>query len=205
MIYLYLLVALFAFKESLSVPTAGLLNNTSFVYDRGNRFKSFRGVFLVLHGCQRSAYDFFPKSSSCKDCRGSPVFEPIVAAMLSFNFLVIAPSCPRAPNGCWEPPDRFQVVQVLSHAYELNNLHTNHTRIPLYFFGSSGGGKFASLLLQWTPSFGFIAHGAILLLADVYYSEEEDGAFKHLWNIPIAFVNQGNSPKVHSPVLSNVF
>ena len=61
-----------------------------------------KAVLLMLHGCGESAYDLWPRSDACPECRGMPEELAMTKQALARGYAVLAVnSQDRDESRCW--------------------------------------------------------------------------------------------------------
>eukprot|EP00750_Incisomonas_marina_P000193 INCI10170.1.p1 GENE.INCI10170.1~~INCI10170.1.p1 ORF type:complete len:332 (-),score=36.50 INCI10170.1:412-1407(-) len=113
-----------------------------------------QGVALMLHGCSHAATDWFPRSAGCKYCgfgKGGwalPEEKKVVTLAQERNLAVVVMSSDdRTGSKCWSPRKDVPKVSRALDALLTRPENTIHLAdLPIYVFGASSGGSFASLL-----------------------------------------------------------
>lgn len=103
-----------------------------------------KGMIVFLPGCFHSAYDFWPKQTVCMDCVGLPVEMTIASRALQRGFSIMALSPPQ--GGCWDYKNDMSYLKEAIDDALGKNLRSHPT--PLYLFGISSGGTFASVFTE---------------------------------------------------------
>lgn len=140
--------------EALLLPRYEIIHGVETVWTPTS--SSPQGVALMLHGCSHAATDWFPRSAGCKYCgfgKGGwplPEEKKVVALAQERNLAVVVMSSDdRTGSKCWSP--RKDVPKV-SRALDAlltrpqNSVAVRLNDLPIYVFGASSGGSFASLL-----------------------------------------------------------
>eukprot|EP00316_Scyphosphaera_apsteinii_P020767 CAMPEP_0119314500 /NCGR_PEP_ID=MMETSP1333-20130426/32946_1 /TAXON_ID=418940 /ORGANISM="Scyphosphaera apsteinii, Strain RCC1455" /LENGTH=355 /DNA_ID=CAMNT_0007319619 /DNA_START=23 /DNA_END=1090 /DNA_ORIENTATION=+ len=106
-----------------------------------------KGLFVIAHGCQHSATDFWPCSPACEKCTGLPEEIRIVDAVLTAGWVPIAFSSEdRDFMRCWDfGGDGPRVARAVA---AFQKRHEALTHAPVAAFGASSGGAFALQLSQ---------------------------------------------------------
>lgn len=94
------------------------------------------GLFVMFHGCQRTAESFF----------SLPEESAMTAAVLQRGFAVAAPdSAPRHPKDCWEVGADGHII---SQAIQQARANPALQKAPLYGVGISSGGELLASLVS---------------------------------------------------------
>lgn len=117
------------------------------IWQRPPRGK-IHGVMLILHGCYRSATDFWNHDAEdCETCEGLPEERKIVASAHSRGLIAIAVSAFNVDDRCWAWRDDAGRVDYVVRKI-LNDVSDTSVPLPLYIMGISSGGTFASRLVS---------------------------------------------------------
>mgnify|MGYP003685014893 CR=1 FL=1 len=124
-----------------------------------------RGLVFLAHGCQHSALDFWPYSTSCAKCIGLPEEVRVTNAILTQDWGAIALSAAdRGLYRCWNfESDAGSVVKVLAAFRQVHRL----SHLPLAALGVSSGGAFVLQLARRIPLSAIVCQ--VMAIPPSYY------------------------------------
>ncbi|XP_020573430.1 uncharacterized protein LOC110019902 [Phalaenopsis equestris] len=135
------------------LPSMGFMNGTDLMWTIP---ESPKAVFLIAHGCNGRASNFWDKSSGCPNCVGLPEERLIVLHALDRKFAVLAIS---SVGKCWTFGKEKEIVRwIIKWWIDENKLK----KLPVVALGASSGGYFVSALateMQFSSIALMIAEG----------------------------------------------
>lgn len=149
-----------------TVPAANLASravtsvdagDTQYVFELPRRRARPAGVVVLLHGCGRSALDFWERGAGCATCAALPEETGIVASVVRRGYVAVAVSSSDRRGGCWRVAPGgvggdFEKVRLALRAVRSalvgrdGRAEGERAMGRLIGFGISSGGRFATAL-----------------------------------------------------------
>ncbi|KAI7842893.1 hypothetical protein COHA_003405 [Chlorella ohadii] len=145
-----------------------------------------RAVVLMIHGCAGTAFNWWPQSASCNNCRGMPEQMSHTIQALARGYAVLAVSAGDMNTGCWSWNDDAEDVRDLVKAW-LDK--TKLKGLPLYGLGVSSGASFVLKLPRFFKFSGILSE-ALGIDPGPWSLNKIDGHFP-----PTLFVSMVKDPK----------
>lgn len=105
-----------------------------------------KGLVLFVHGCGRSARDFWDAGPGCTICHGLPEEKKMVSETLHAKYIAVAVSSPSRGSECWDTQTAAHRDLVSKAIEEWKNEVSLGRDIPLFAYGLSSGAIFATSL-----------------------------------------------------------
>ena len=185
----FLYIAIFI--SAISASLLGIYDNIKGIEAVYQLPKSPKLIVVLLHGCSHSATDFYPKNEKCINCIGLPVEVSIVTELLTNNAIPLAISSRNRDHKCWSVEEDDTKLISESILYFLQHI-VRDTTLPIYIFGASSGGSYASYYSQHASQHGVTISGVIVQISPLHINTMPPTGY----NIPNAIIHMSKDKRM---------
>ena len=179
-----ILIYLSLYLSAISASLLGVYENIKGIEAVYQIPKSPKLIVILLHGCSHSATDFFPKNEKCIHCIGLPIEVSIVTDLLTNKAIPLAISSHNRDHKCWSAVDDDPKLISESILYFMQHI-VKDTTLPIYLFGASSGGNYASYYAQYASQYGVNIAGVIVQISPLQINTLPPSGY----NIPNAIIH----------------